>query len=108
MELVEFKAKFKKGNLIVFGEKWMCILCEASPSFTIGGEPKNVIVYYLLSKLKEDYFVIPPVARTGIGYIESYGNKIRLANNIEKKMFYDRLKTRGYKWNEDELTYMRI
>ena len=96
MTKIEFETKFKEGDVIV-SRHWMFIYARLQPC-GLGGQARNAIVYHALFNMRNGYDIIT-VTRTGIGYIE--GIDFRFANNREKKMLYDALAGKKYKWNSE-------
>ena len=104
MDIHEFDKKFKKGDIAIIDDRWVCILSEPKPSMV-----NYAIQYYGLVDLVSGYFNMHIQPAGGIGWLEEI-NKIRLANNVEKKALYEKLRNRGYKWNEEkfELEYKNL
>lgn len=94
-----FESLYKDGDIIIVC-RWIVILKGL-------GEPseyfpdKHTIIYYALARLVGDTTAAPPEPSTGIGWIEEVDESlVRLATNKEKHILFDKLNSRGVRWDE--------
>ena len=93
-----FESLYKDGDVIIV-RQWIVILKGI-------GEPseyfpdKHTIIYYALARLVGDTTAAPPEPSPGIGWIEEVDESlVRLATNKEKHILFDKLNSRGVRWN---------
>lgn len=94
-----FKSLYKDGDVIMV-RRWIVILKGL-------GEPsecfpnKHPIIYYAVAHLVGDTTVAPSEPSPGIGWVEEVDESLtRLATNKEKHILFDKLNSRGVRWDE--------
>lgn len=94
-----FESLYKNGDVIMV-RQWIVILKGI-------GEPseyfpdKHTIIYYAVARLVGDTTVTPPEPSPGIGWIEDVDESlVMLATNKEKHILFDKLNSRGVRWDE--------
>ena len=94
-----FESLYKDGDVIIVC-RWIVILKGL-------GEPseyfpdKHTIIYYAIAHSDSSTCVTPSEPSAGIGWIEEVTDSmVRLATNKEKHILFDKLNSRGVRWDE--------
>ena len=94
-----FESLYKDGDVIIV-RQWIVILKGLMGPNEYFPD-KHPIIYYALARLVGDTTAAPPEPSPGIGWIEEVDESlVRLATNKEKHILFDKLNSRGVRWDE--------
>lgn len=107
MTLEEFNKKgFNPGDILMVHNHWLIIFAGFRESI-YGRSVRHAFIFHAIADIHGTYNVVCiDEPRPGIGYVEDVKDvyDVRLANNIEKKFLFDRIKNSyGVMWDGQSL-----